>query len=89
MTPLDDLPEVGWRAPWYSDAAWRDALLVALPGHRCMLGPEGLHVDGAIGELSLHLYHQGLFVLPPDATPAELLEAAMERSLEPLESAPN
>lgn len=82
---LEDLPENGWRARWATDAAWRDMLALSLPGHEVGAGFRGLPLDGGLGELAIKLYHQGVFVLPPDATPDELLELAAMRSLEPPE----
>jgi hypothetical protein len=80
-TDLAGLPEVGWRATWYDDAGWRDFLLATPDSWQA--GYQNVTLDGAVTELALHLYHQGLFVLPRNATPAELLEAAAERAVEP------
>lgn len=76
------LPDVGKRARWHSETEWRHLLIEAFPGILVSYWPEPLHRDSALGELSLHFFRAGLLILPPDATPAELLEASVEVAIE-------
>lgn len=76
---LDELPAQGLRASWFTDAEWRDALRLDLDG-AVFYWPALFDRD--VIRLSLALYRQGVFVLPPDATHLELLEGAVLRSCE-------
>ena len=61
---LDALPMCGARAPWMSDADWRDHLLCVARGHLTVWSQE-LHMGEPQTEARLRAFHAGPFLTPP------------------------
>lgn len=69
---MHELPEVGLRAGWLSEVEWR-LFLVGTVGRR-IDWPEKDNTP--LEGLAAHFYFHGPFILPRDATTAEIAEAS-------------